>query len=76
MKLWVIPLALVVFGPAAFRRLCVETLRAVIALKIFSPAAFRRLCVETWPHHYQLAQLERPAAFRRLCVETVPYKNI
>ena len=33
--------------PAAFRRLCVETLPHSHADPIFSPAAFRRLCVET-----------------------------
>ena len=34
-------------GPAAFRRLCVETPTETTALPPSSPAAFRRLCVET-----------------------------
>ena len=57
--------------PAAFRRLCVETLaiKSIIAA-MPSPAAFRRLCVETFgirscTHDFH------PAAFRRLCVETL-----
>ena len=33
--------------PAAFRRLCVETLKPFILLGLTMPAAFRRLCVET-----------------------------
>ena len=33
--------------PAAFRRLCVETLHASCVKLICWPAAFRRLCVET-----------------------------
>ena len=33
--------------PAAFRRLCVETLRPVGKIQGRCPAAFRRLCVET-----------------------------
>ena len=33
--------------PAAFRRLCVETLLRTWAIQVFTPAAFRRLCVET-----------------------------
>ena len=33
--------------PAAFRRLCVETLTAVPIIGEGEPAAFRRLCVET-----------------------------
>ena len=35
-------------SPAAFRRLCVETLLKAGICKKFRPAAFRRLCVETW----------------------------
>ena len=34
-------------GPAAFRRLCVETLERRDAMLALAPAAFRRLCVET-----------------------------
>ena len=33
--------------PAAFRRLCVETLLPSAIAQVLSPAAFRRLCVET-----------------------------
>ena len=33
--------------PAAFRRLCVETMLSEHPLLILDPAAFRRLCVET-----------------------------
>ena len=33
--------------PAAFRRLCVETIWALISFRNEEPAAFRRLCVET-----------------------------
>ena len=33
--------------PAAFRRLCVETLNLATLLVSTGPAAFRRLCVET-----------------------------
>ena len=34
--------------PAAFRRLCVETVRTDGKMEAGIPAAFRRLCVETW----------------------------
>ena len=34
--------------PAAFRRLCVETIERVINIDGMVPAAFRRLCVETY----------------------------
>ena len=33
--------------PAAFRRLCVETMLKRINFVYLEPAAFRRLCVET-----------------------------
>ena len=33
--------------PAAFRRLCVETVLRRIGCRCLFPAAFRRLCVET-----------------------------
>ena len=55
--------------PAAFRRLCVETLIRLASSLTSQPAAFRRLCVETTlliRAFYPLI----PAAFRRLCVET------
>ena len=56
-------------APAAFRRLCVETLIcASIAVWVW-PAAFRRLCVETFCL-VCFFSLRLPAAFRRLCVET------
>ena len=35
------------FDPAAFRRLCVETVSHDLCKHINKPAAFRRLCVET-----------------------------
>ena len=56
-------------APAAFRRLCVETLPAPKIFKKRGPAAFRRLCVET---HLvsEYGKRSLPAAFRRLCVET------
>ena len=47
MKLYLIPIAIAMLGPAAFRRLCVETSDDFGRLKSNSPAAFRRLCVET-----------------------------
>ena len=56
-------------GPAAFRRLCVETTDTLPSSTARRPAAFRRLCVETqnvWLKHKHSV----PAAFRRLCVET------
>ena len=34
-------------APAAFRRLCVETVKPICRINSASPAAFRRLCVET-----------------------------
>ena len=37
-----------VFKPAAFRRLCVETILSSGMPLTKSPAAFRRLCVETY----------------------------
>ena len=40
--------------PAAFRRLCVETLYGLKGMPFFTPAAFRRLCVET--RYARLAQ--------------------
>ena len=35
--------------PAAFRRLCVETMTSHFTDCFVKPAAFRRLCVETYP---------------------------
>ena len=34
-------------APAAFRRLCVETMLRILPIVLLRPAAFRRLCVET-----------------------------
>ena len=59
----------IALGPAAFRRLCVETLIDAIIVKGDKPAAFRRLCVETISRSLFFCAI-RPAAFRRLCVET------
>ena len=56
-------------GPAAFRRLCVETLAIDAFNALVPPAAFRRLCVET-AFTYIKGFTATPAAFRRLCVET------
>ena len=36
-----------IFVPAAFRRLCVETVASGFGRRCVYPAAFRRLCVET-----------------------------
>ena len=55
--------------PAAFRRLCVETLLGDFMSSVVEPAAFRRLCVET-VHQQPPSTRGNPAAFRRLCVET------
>ena len=55
--------------PAAFRRLCVETIRNGNNAQNVQPAAFRRLCVETWDEWAEFYK-PFPAAFRRLCVET------
>ena len=58
-------------GPAAFRRLCVETVSDNSYRKFQTePAAFRRLCVETVTDE-STERHDEPAAFRRLCVETV-----
>ena len=55
--------------PAAFRRLCVETVMYSSGSPLLLPAAFRRLCVETRSKS-RSAPASSPAAFRRLCVET------
>ena len=55
--------------PAAFRRLCVETVFLILVWAKPFPAAFRRLCVET-PDERVEPDYTDPAAFRRLCVET------
>ena len=55
--------------PAAFGRLCVETIIAGNASASCLPAAFGRLCVETSPRSISKG-LHFPAAFGRLCVET------
>ena len=59
-------------GPAAFGRLCVETLKSLLIRCWYGePAAFGRLCVETTAKESQTHRSsENPAAFGRLCVET------
>ena len=56
--------------PAAFRRLCVETIEKIQRQIDSGPAAFRRLCVETYTKPNRKRPM-LPAAFRRLCVETL-----
>ena len=56
--------------PAAFGRLCVETLSLCGGIHAKHPAAFGRLCVETSMLLSASLRL-LPAAFGRLCVETV-----
>ena len=56
--------------PAAFGRLCVETVGQQLASREDRPAAFGRLCVETGGGGGG-GQDSEPAAFGRLCVETV-----
>ena len=55
--------------PAAFGRLCVETLIENAGISDLLPAAFGRLWVETTKTTPITKQTE-PAAFGRLCVET------
>ena len=63
-------------GPAAFGRLCVETLILQFRLIFVFPAAFGRLCVETFSGEV-LPYRIFPAAFGRLCVETsIQFKSI
>ena len=57
--------------PAAFRRLCVETIYNGAFIHREFPAAFRRLCVETIYIPSYFFCFVFPAAFRRLCVETL-----
>ena len=57
--------------PAAFGRLCVETVAFGFWGLVTGPAAFGRLCVET-SYLSDYSSLNRPAAFGRLCVETSP----
>ena len=59
--------------PAAFRRLCVETLFFETESQNIVPAAFRRLCVETRFSESGKCPEPAPAAFRRLCVETAVF---
>ena len=48
-------------APAAFRRLCVETYRAVALMYAYRPAAFRRLCVETaYPYVSEILSYQPP----------------
>ena len=62
--------------PAAFRRLCVETLMGKAQQRVQAwPAAFRRLCVET-TKTIQVITTCAPAAFRRLCVETIMFTTL
>ena len=56
-------------SPAAFGRLCVETVIKTNISKNIIPAAFGRLCVET-PRGRRAGNKSLPAAFGRLCVET------
>ena len=69
LKLATLSLIFLFKGPAAFRRLCVETLAKRAYLELCGPAAFRRLCVETDQATKRGVKCG-PAAFRRLCVET------
>ena len=55
--------------PAAFGRLCVETMCLHNIGNQNKPAAFGRLCVET-SNNCLVKSLNSPAAFGRLCVET------
>ena len=59
------------YQPAAFGRLCVETVYIIgtAAGPAPYPAAFGRLCVETVSLCFTLT-IPSPAAFGRLCVET------
>ena len=61
--------------PAAFRRLCVETISESWPMSSWAPAAFRRLCVETLRTVHK-SDRQIPAAFRRLCVETNTPKKL
>ena len=61
--------------PAAFRRLCVETILATLLSTFGDPAAFRRLCVET-SRNIGSSGIAPPAAFRRLCVETFHWQRL
>ena len=56
--------------PAAFGRLCVETLLIYMPFRRSKPAAFGRLCVETKMRKTTMLPC-CPAAFGRLCVETL-----
>ena len=56
--------------PAAFGRLCVETILDRHGLAPLRPAAFGRLCVETLNSSWAFFKAW-PAAFGRLCVETI-----
>ena len=55
--------------PAAFGRLCVDTVMMRLALSVAYSAAFGRLCVETGSAD-KIPLCDRAAAFGRLCVET------
>ena len=47
LKRWLLGFFVASIGPAAFRRLCVETQQKRASMRLRKPAAFRRLCVET-----------------------------
>ena len=49
-----------IYGPAAFRRLCVETAVLVERYSPHQPAAFRRLCVETRLYDVDYHEDEQP----------------
>ena len=55
--------------PAAFRRLCVETIKCrwLFPCQLQPPSGG---CVLKLLHLYIVAVMDYPAAFRRLCVET------
>ena len=69
MKPLLIGFTIYTINPAAFRRLCVETMDFSNFMSSGDPAAFRRLCVETNLVRPPIL-FAAPAAFRRLCVET------
>ena len=56
--------------PAAFRRLCVETLLMSVILILFVSQPPSGGCVLKLNEHAYSPRVTRPAAFRRLCVET------
>ena len=69
MKLAEKPESKPIYNPAAFGRLCVETIELELIDDFGMPAAFGRLCVET-SQGTVIKEIDKPAAFGRLCVET------